>query len=246
MSVSPRPGGRVPGQGVTMHPVEGGRWLVTVSGTRGGEPSRSAGDFETFARRLRHPLVADLIAGAEPLTDVLLSRSTINRRRYFERLDRWPGGFVVIGDAVAAYNPIYGHGMSVAALNAAALRDTLAGQVLGDPRLARRAQRAVARTADAAWSMAVGEDIHYPGAIGERPPVPARLLRGYVQRMMLTGTVDPAVTRPLLDVMTLSKPMAGLFAPGVVLRVLRGPLGRPPTEPPITAAERAVAGLTPR
>lgn len=246
VSVSPAPGGDLPGQGMTMHPVEGGRWLVTVSGTRGGEPSRDAAAFEPFARRLRHPLAADIIARAEPLSDVHLNRSTVNRRRCFERLDPWPAGFVVTGDAVAAYNPVYGHGMSVAALAAVALREVLAGEVLADPRVARRAQRAITRTADAAWAMAAGEDIHYPGAVGERPPAAARLLRGYLQRMMRTGTVDHAVTRALLDVMTLSAPVSRLFAPAVALRVARGPGRRPSHEPPVTAAELARVGLAAR
>ncbi|GHG78091.1 FAD-dependent monooxygenase [Streptomyces griseocarneus] len=246
VSVAPSPGRDLPGQGMTMHPVEGGRWLMTVSGTRGGEPSRDNDAFEPFARRLRHPIAADLIARAEPLTDVHLNRSTVNRRRRFERLDAWPAGFVVTGDAVAAYNPVYGHGMSVAALDAVALREVLAGEVLADPRVARRAQRALARTADAAWAMAAGEDIHYPGAVGERPPAATRLLRGYLQRLMRTGTVDHAVTRVLLDVMTLSAPLSRLFAPDVALRVARGPGLRPPHEPPVTADEMARAGLAAR
>ncbi|MHA7958801.1 NAD(P)/FAD-dependent oxidoreductase [Streptomyces sp. L500] len=245
VSVAPRPDALLPGQGVTMHPVEGGRWLVTLSGTRGGEPSREDAEFEPFARRLRHPLVADLIARAEPLTGVRRGRSTVNRRRYFERMASWPGGLVVTGDAVAAYNPVYGHGMSAAAAGAVALREVLAGEVLGDPRSARRAQRAVARTVDGPWAMAVGEDIHYPGAIGERPPAAARLLRGYVQRMILTATVDPALTRAMVDVMTLAAPMSALFTPAVVARVARGPRRLPPPEPPITAAELARAGLAP-
>ncbi|KJY42062.1 pyridine nucleotide-disulfide oxidoreductase [Streptomyces sp. NRRL B-1568] len=235
-----------PGQGVTLYPIEGGRWLVTVSGTRGGEPSGRAEEFEPFARGLRHPLAADLIAGAEPLTDVHLSRSTVNRRRYFERAASWPAGFVVMGDAVAAYNPVYGHGMSVAAMGASALRDTLRACQPTDARAARRAQRAVARTAEAAWTMAVGEDIRFPGAVGERPPVAARLVHGYFERMIRTSTVDPAVIRALVDVMTLSSPPAALFSPVTALRVLRGPGGRPLPGPTITAAELALAGPGPR
>ncbi|GAA2709885.1 MULTISPECIES: FAD-dependent monooxygenase [Streptomyces] len=245
VSVAPEPGTSRPGRAATLHPIEGGRWLVTLSGTRGGEPTAVNEEFEPFARTLRHPIIADLVAASEPLTDVRLTRSTVNRRRHFERLDAWPGGFVVTGDALAAFNPVYGHGMSVAALGAVALRGLLPDGGLTDPRLARRAQQAIARTAEAAWSMAVGEDVHYPGAIGERPPAAARLLRGYVQRMMRTATVDAVVTRALIDVMTLSRPLPAVFAPAVALRVLRGPTGAPPAGPPITSAELAVAGLTP-
>ncbi|GHF03852.1 NAD(P)/FAD-dependent oxidoreductase [Streptomyces morookaense] len=244
VSVQAETGTSRPGRGTTLMPIEGGRWIVTLAGTRGGEPTRDAGEFEPYARTLRHPIVADLIARAAPLTEVYVTRSTVNRRRYFERLPEWPAGFLVMGDALAAYNPVYGHGMSVAAHGAAALRAALRTEGAGDGSgFARRAQQAAAAAAGPAWDLATGEDLNYPGAVGGRPPVAARLLRGYVQRTMLTATANPAVTRPLLEVMTLSRPLSGLFAPGVAVHVLRGPGRRPSAEPPITAAERERWGL---
>ncbi|MBF6049722.1 FAD-dependent oxidoreductase [Streptomyces sp. NRRL B-1677] len=246
VSVQADPYGAVPGQGATMLPIEGGRWLLTACGTRGGEPSREAGEFEPFVRSLRHPLIADLIAGLEPLTDVHLTRSTVNRRRYFERLSSWPEGFAVTGDAVATFNPVYGQGMSVAAHSATAIRGLLAEHGVDAPGLSRRIQRAVGRAASSPWDLATGEDINYPGSIGERPPAAARLLRGYVQRLMRTATVNPVVMRSLYDVMTLSAPMTALVSPLVVFGVLRGPGGEVPNEPSITAAELALCGLGPR
>ncbi|MGW1200598.1 NAD(P)/FAD-dependent oxidoreductase [Streptomyces sp. NPDC002536] len=243
VSVQAEAGTPRPGRGATLLPIEGGRWIVTLAGTRGGEPTRDAGEFEPYARTLRHPIVADLVARAEPLTEVHLTRSTVNRRRYFERLPEWPAGFLVMGDALAAYNPVYGHGMSVAAHSAAALRAALRADGAGGPGFARRAQRAAAAAAGPAWDLATGEDVNYPGVVGARPPAAARLLRGYVQRTMLTATANPAVTRPLLEVMTLSRPLSALFAPGVAVHVLRGPGRRPAAEPPITAGERERWGL---
>ncbi|MEW2579132.1 NAD(P)/FAD-dependent oxidoreductase [Streptomyces syringium] len=237
---------RVPGRGATLVPIEGGRWLVTASGTRGGEPSREAEAFEPFLRTLRHPLIADLIAGAEPLTDVYLTRSTVNRRRYFERLPVWPEGFVVLGDALAQFNPVYGQGMSVAAQSAVALRDLLGEREPSAPGLARSVQRSVARVAGGAWDLATGEDINYPGAIGPRPPVAARLLRGYFMRLMRTSTVNPTVLRHLMAVMTLSAPMTDLVRPEVVLGVLRGPGRAARTGPTITPDELALCGPGPR
>ncbi|MEV7192486.1 hypothetical protein AB0N81_11870 [Streptomyces sp. NPDC093510] len=104
--------------------IEGGRWLVTLSGTRGGEPSGDPADFIAFARGVRHPVVADSIADAAPVTDLVITRSTVNRRRFFEKVRPWPDGFIVLSGAVAAYNPLYGHGMPVAAQGAMALRET--------------------------------------------------------------------------------------------------------------------------
>jgi 2-polyprenyl-6-methoxyphenol hydroxylase-like FAD-dependent oxidoreductase len=234
----------VPGQSATVVPIEDGRWLVTLSGTRGGQPTDSAEEFEAFARGVRDPVVGELIARAEPLSDVVVTRSTVNRRRFYEKVEGWPEGFVAIGDSVATYNPIYGHGMSVAAQGALALREQVDGHGLTAPGLARRVQRAVAGPVTIAWELATGTDIRYPDAIGKQPGLPQELLIRYVNRLMRTATERPLVAQALLGVITLSKPLTALLAPEILLAVLRGPLRPPLAEPPFTASERKV-GLGP-
>ena len=228
----------VPGRTTTIEPIEGGRWLVTLSGTRGGEPPASAAEFEAFAREsVRHPVVGELIAHAKPLSDPVVTRSTVNRRRFYEKVKGWPEGFVAIGDSVATYNPVYGHGLSVAAQGALALGELVAEHGLTAPGLARRAQRAVARPVATAWEFATSTDIHYPGAIGKAPGLTNRLLGAYVNRLMLAATGRPLVAKAFFDVVTLSKPLSELVRPAVVLAVLRGPHRAPLSEPPLTQAE---------
>ncbi|MGW3493436.1 NAD(P)/FAD-dependent oxidoreductase [Streptomyces sp. NPDC001020] len=235
----------VPGRTTTVEPIEGGRWLVTLSGTRGGEPPATAEEFEAFARNsVRHPVVGELIAHAEPLSDPVVTRSTVNRRRFYEKIKDWPEGFVAIGDSVATYNPVYGHGLSVAAQGALALGRLVAEHKLTEPGLARRAQRAVARPVATAWEFATSTDIHYPGAIGKAPGIANRLLGAYVNRLMLAATGRPLVARAFFDVVTLSKPLSELVRPAVVLAVLRGPRRARLEEPPLTQAEwEAVTGV---
>jgi len=228
----------VPGCTTTIEPIEGGRWLVTLSGTRGGEPTGSVDDFEAFARgSVRHPVVGELIAHAEPLSDPVVTRSTVNRRRFFEKVKDWPEGFVAIGDSVATYNPVYGHGLSVAAQGAVALREHVAEYGLAAPGLARRVQRAVARPVATAWEFATSTDILYPGAIGKQPGLMNKLLGRYVNRLMLTATGRPLVAKAFFDVVTLSKPVATLIKPAILLAVLRGPRRPRLTEPPLTDEE---------
>ncbi|GHK02229.1 FAD-dependent oxidoreductase [Streptomyces sp. NPDC003753] len=234
----------VPGRTTTIEPIEGGRWLVTLSGTRGGEPPSTAEEFETFAREnVRHPVVGELIAHAEPLSDPVVTRSTVNRRRFYEKVDGWPEGFVAIGDSVATYNPVYGHGLSVAAQGAVALGELVARHGPAAPGLARRVQRAVARPVATAWEFATSTDILYPGAIGKAPSLANRVLGAYVNRLMLTATGRPLVAKAFFDVVTLSKPMSELVRPAVVIAVLRGPRRPLLTAPPLTADEwKAVTG----
>ncbi|MGK5632034.1 NAD(P)/FAD-dependent oxidoreductase [Streptomyces sp. URMC 123] len=235
--VHPDAGRPEPGRGATLVPIEHHQWLVTLHGTRGGHPPRDAEGFAAFARRLPHPVVADLMEQARPLTDVQITPGTADRRTAFERLARWPRGFVVLGDAVADCNPVYGHGLTVAARGAAALREALRRGGLDDPALGRRVQRAVGRAVRTPWNLASGQDIRYPGAVGDRPPLTARAARRYLDRLVLAATGRPTVARALFDVMTLSAPPGGLLRPAVLTGVVRGP-GRPPlSRPPLTTAE---------
>ncbi|MEU0368726.1 FAD-dependent monooxygenase [Streptomyces sp. NPDC006283] len=230
-----------PGCTATIVPLEGRRWLVTLSGTRGGQPTNAADKFGDFARSVRHPVVGELITHAEPLTEVVVSRSTVNRRRYYEKAATWPEGFVAIGDAVATYNPVYGHGMSVAAQGVLELRRALAAHGVTSPGLARRVQRSLAGPVGTAWDLATGQDILYPGAIGKDPGVAAKVLRHYVDRLMLTATGRPLVAKALFDVMTLSARTSSLLRPEVALAVLRGPKLPPLQGPPLSDDELRIA-----
>ncbi|HEU5271683.1 MAG TPA: FAD-dependent monooxygenase [Jatrophihabitans sp.] len=154
-----------PDRGGTLYPIEGGRWVVTLTGTRGGEPPVDDRGFEEFARYLRSPVIAELMAAAVPLGPARPYRNTANRRRYFERASL-PGGFLVVGDALSSLNPLYSHGMTVAALSALRLRAEL---VPGQP-VPTGLQAAMAAVADRPWRMATSKDRRQAedGAAGQR------------------------------------------------------------------------------
>ncbi|SHL57578.1 NAD(P)/FAD-dependent oxidoreductase [Actinacidiphila paucisporea] len=228
----------VPGLNGTILPVEDGRWLVTLSGTQGGRPTGEAAGFEAFARSLRHPVIADLLSRATPLTEVTVSHSTANRRRRYERMRVWPDGLVVLGDALATYNPLYGHGMSVAAQHALLLREQVARDP--GPGLARRVQRAASRAADAAWALAGTQDLRYPGAEGRSPGPFGAVMNGYTDRLMLAATHRRGAARALLDVLSLSAGQAALLRPDVLARVLYPVHPEQSADPPFTEEERAL------
>ncbi|MCM2394174.1 NAD(P)/FAD-dependent oxidoreductase [Streptomyces albipurpureus] len=240
VNVQADPRGPGPGRSAALLPIEQGRWLVTLAGTRGGEPSGDPDAFLAFAWSLRHPIVGDLIAGAKPLTEVTVTRSTVNRRRFYERMKNPPEGFAVLGDAVASYNPVYGHGMSVAAQGALALRETLRRHVPGTPGLTRTLQQELARPVSAAWSLATSQDALYPGT-GRRPSAVERIQAAYASRLQLVSASNYRVAVALTDVMSLQRPASRLLRPDVVLAALLGPQFTPLDGPPLTRAELAVA-----
>ncbi|MFF0381467.1 NAD(P)/FAD-dependent oxidoreductase [Streptomyces sp. NPDC004286] len=245
VNIEPDQQGSRIGHGGALLPIEDGKWLVTLISGRTDEPPSTGAEFLRYAHDgLRHPLLGELLTHAEPLTDVTVTRTTANRRLFYERLPEWPEGFVVLGDALCALNPVYGHGMSVAARSALALRDTVLRRGgLGAPGLARRAQRAVGRTVRTAWDLAIGTDVFYPGATPTGPTVRDRLVAAYVGRLLVTAAGNGRVARRVTDVTSLEAGAEALLAPRMLLAAAVGPLRPPLSGPPLTTRERKAAGL---
>ncbi|MER6629159.1 pyridine nucleotide-disulfide oxidoreductase [Streptomyces sp. NPDC000987] len=238
--VQPDPYVGRPGRSGMVMPIEGDRWMVSLGGTRGGEPPADPEDFLRYTLDLPDPIVGRLISGAEPLTGIHLSRSTSNVRRYLEKARDWPEGLVVLGDALATFNPAYGQGMSVAALGARVLRQELRQAGPTAPGLARRVQRGVAGPVEAAWAVAVGQDIWYPGSRGGRRGPAERLVTAYSRRLTKAATGSYPAAAALWDVTSLSAGPTRLLRPGTLLATLNGPLLPPATRPPLSEAEHKI------
>ncbi|MFJ2511913.1 FAD-dependent monooxygenase [Streptomyces griseoviridis] len=228
----------LPGRSGMVMPIEGERWMVSLGGTRGGEPPTDPEGFLRYALELPDPIVGRLISGAEPLTDIHLSRSTSNTRRYAEKVREWPEGLVVLGDALATFNPAYGQGMSVAALGAQVLAKEVGRGGVTSPGLARRVQRGAAGPVNAAWALAVGQDVWYPGVRGARPRPADRLVTAYSRRLTKAATGSYRAGAALWDVASLSAGPERVVRPRTLLSVLNGPLLPPPTGVPLTESER--------
>jgi flavin-dependent dehydrogenase len=220
------------GRGAVLYPIEGDRWMLTLGGLRDDKPPTDDAGFLEFVRGLRSPVIYDAIKDGRPDSPVHGFQQTSNHRRHYESMRDWPHGFLVVGDAVCAFNPIYGHGMSVAAQTAVALAEHLRARPAGDRRLDRRAQAIVARCADAAWLVATGADSRIPGTTGATPGLRDRFSHRYLDRASDVANRDPYVAKVLTDVMHLVAPPTALLRPGVVARVARGRPGRPLWSPP--------------
>ena len=166
--------------------LEGERWIVTLAGILGDHPPTDPEGFLAFARSLRFPDIYEAIRDAEPLDDPVPFRYPASIRYRYERLARFPDGLLVMGDAVCHTNPIYGHGMTMAALEALTLRRHLQRSTAPQP---RRWFRDLARMVDVPWEMAAGADLSFPGVQGHRT-AKVRLLGAYLARLHAAAAHD--------------------------------------------------------
>lgn len=201
---------------------EDDRWVVTLGGFNGDFAPLDPEGFLEFARRLPTPMIYNLIKDAEPLTDPVPYRFPANQRRRYERLARFPDGYLVFGDAVCSFNPVYGQGMTVAANEAVALQEALAQ---GSADLARRFFKGIQPILDAAWSVAVGNDLQLPHVEGPRTRMD-RFINWYIGKLHIAARNDGALSVAFLRVVNMMAPATSLLHPRMALRVLRGNVGR--------------------
>jgi 2-polyprenyl-6-methoxyphenol hydroxylase-like FAD-dependent oxidoreductase len=208
----------VPRAGVLVR-IEDGRWLALLAGIAGERPPLDPAGFERFAATLVAPDVHDAIGAGAPLDDPRPFHYPEAVRHRYERLRRLPEGLLATGDAVGSFNPVYGQGMTVAALEALALRALLA---TGEPLSPLRWFRAIRRSVDVPWRLALSADLALPQVDGPRSPA-MRLGVHYLSRLHATAAHDATLGAAFFRVAGLLDPPQRLFAPAVALRVLRGP-----------------------
>ncbi|GAA2021100.1 FAD-dependent oxidoreductase [Polymorphospora rubra] len=196
---------------------EGDRFAVAISGMLGEEPPHDDEEMVRYAETLAAPQIGALIRSAVPVSPPVRMRFPASLRRRYERLRRFPDGYLVVGDALCSFNPIYGQGMTVAALQALLLRNLLAA---GGTRLARRFFQGAARVIDGPWSISVGTDLRFPAVPGRRTPK-VRFVNAYVERVHAGAAGDPELGAAFLRVLNLIDPPTRLLAPRTVWRVLR-------------------------
>jgi hypothetical protein len=215
---------------------ENDAWIAGLTGYHGVRPPTELPAFIAYARTLESPAMADVLERLEPLDDGCTYRFQASVRRRYERLLDLPDGLVVLGDALCSFDPAFGQGMSVAALEAGALRVCLTE---GRDDLARRFFHRAARFVDTPWQIVVGGMPPAPG-FSVHKPLPERVVGSYLTALRRVAVDDATLARAFLRVAHMTASPQSLMAPNLVLRVLGhvmveraaaagpAPLGAPP------------------
>jgi hypothetical protein len=212
---------------------------LSLTGVLGDHAPTDPEGFLAYIKSLPLPDHYEYVHDAEPVDEPVQFKFPASVWRHYEQLTRFPGGLLVMGDAVCSFNPVYAQGMTVAGmealtlqkhlqnpagLNAVAFFGEIAGQIAGP------------------WQFSAIADLGYPGVEGERTNE-VRLVNQYIPAVLAAAAHDPVVTNAFLQVAGLVADPMSLMRPDIAVRVGRvlQQAGRqqastPPATAPITPA----------
>jgi 2-polyprenyl-6-methoxyphenol hydroxylase-like FAD-dependent oxidoreductase len=191
--------------GGVLKAIENDTWAVCLASVGGQYPPIDARGFEQGLASLVSPLIADAVRDAEPLTEPRGYRLAECIRHHYEQMEQWPAGLLVLGDAFCYFDPVYGQGMTLAAIEADTLATCLReeqGQFQSgfELRVLQRMQEAIYP----AWWRSAIEDLRWPGVVhsGPEPLKNVALLHRYfdlclkqstrkIVQQMQTGNFNP-------------------------------------------------------
>jgi 2-polyprenyl-6-methoxyphenol hydroxylase-like FAD-dependent oxidoreductase len=208
------PGGGRP-TGMFLVRNENDTWTFTVFAMLGQEPPRDLTGMLSFASAYAPALLLDAVRAGKPIGEVTQHRMPSSQWRRYDKMQRFPDGLLVAGDAICSFNPIYGQGMTVSALDAAALRDCLRR---GASDLARRYFRASAKPIGVAWRMAAASDLAFPEVQGKRSRS-MRVTNRLVELALAACESDSVVVGRFFKVNSLVDPPVRLAHPEFIYRV---------------------------
>ncbi len=204
---------------VLMATIEDNHWICSI-GWRGAEPAPvDRESFIEWTRNLRTQTCHDWIKDAEMIGKVTRFMFPESRHRHFSQLEVFPAGLLPVADAICRFNPIYGQGMSVAALEAEAFGELLAEHTGDLEHLQRRFFQLSDVIIEAPWTMAALPDLAFPDTRGERP---ADLLSSLKFGRAFTELAarDAGVHKLMMEINALLKPRSTLTGnPALMQRI---------------------------
>ncbi|MEU9457104.1 monooxygenase [Streptomyces sp. NPDC048277] len=208
--------------------IENNTLHVTLHGAGGTPLPHGDDDFLAYAQTLRGP-IAETIAVLPPASPVRRYARTVNRKTAYHRLPRWPEGLIALGDSVCTFNPAYGQGMTVAALEARLLEQMLRSKRTRTPLDEQSFQKRLARITAFSWLMATTPDRAWEQS---QPTWHVKAANAFMDRLIDTVPHDPRLYTTFSRLFHMTAGPLALADPRLLSRVLIGPRpGRNPRTP---------------
>jgi len=196
--------------------MEGQLWTISMGGLLGDWPRLKDDGFCEFAKGLPTPELYEFLKTAEPASEIIPYKYPASVWWRYDRLRRMPQGILPLGDSIASFNPIYGQGMTVAALQARLLGDCLSD---GRSHFSQHYFRRVADLIEIPWRIAAGCDLRNRGVKGRRT-LAIRIGNAYLNRVHRAARRDPRVAIAFHRVANLMDSPVSLLRPAIFRRVV--------------------------
>ncbi|AUG81468.1 hypothetical protein CFP65_6836 [Kitasatospora sp. MMS16-BH015] len=218
-------------RGGAMLAVEHGRWVCSLFGFEQQPPTDPEG-FLAYARSLDNPRLAEQIARRSSHEEVHRYTNPGSTWRQHHRNPRWPEGLIAIGDALCVFNPVYGQGLTVAAVEADALATLLRrrrSDTTGLTGLSREYLRTAAAIIKVPWSLSTTSDLMWSPA---GRSAAARFAHWYNRQVFALARHDPDVWTRFVKVANMTAPSSLLMHPSVLAKIARHNIRRQPDPAP--------------
>ncbi|MFS0635362.1 FAD-dependent monooxygenase [Mesobacillus foraminis] len=201
--------------------IEDNEWMVTLLGYGVKHPPFNDEQFINYTKQLDDQGIYDTIKDADPVTPVSFYRFPSLSRYHYDNMKHFPDGLIVIGDAFSRINPVFAQGMSIAALEALALKKELSKRE-GNPgkpkHLSKKIHRRFSRITDIPWLIALSEDFRFKTTSGKKP-FGLPFLQWYVKKVIIACSRNTEVYGQFIKVLHLKAHPITLFSPKMMLKI---------------------------
>jgi len=208
------------------HPVgigalfyEDGIWNVTSFGIAKVEPPQNFAQICDVADEILPPHFSSALRQGTPLGEMAFHKYPTSRWRRYDKLQRFPAGIIPFGDAVVSFNPTFGQGMTMTAIQADNLRTVLESP---DPDVAARLAKATAKTTYPVWMMTVIGDLALHNATTTaKVPRWYKPVGGLFDQFLGAAETDPVLAEWFLRRFSLLDSLYMVPSPRLVGRTIR-------------------------
>ncbi|PFF64458.1 glutamate synthase [Bacillus thuringiensis] len=205
--------------GVLIQTIEDNRYFVTFSGYANEKAPQTDDEFYDFAENLSISNVTDFLNKAEGITDIKTYKIPYQVRRRFDLVNNVPEGLLVVGDAQCRFDPVFGQGVSVAAMEAHQLQLLLQGRKQLDKTFTQQFYKKTANIIETPWDMTTTEISRHP-QLKRELTTKQKFQLWYTKQIYRLSASNSDVYIRLVRVMNLIRSPFHLFHPKVLLSVL--------------------------